>query len=296
MRITIIGSNGLLSDSLGEYCDQNNIHLDVCGLAKPLFYKYDNFYYIDLTKDELDYKNIIEADMIIYAAGAGIQSYLNESIDLIYELNTSVPIRIINNLKKYGYKGTLVTFGSYFEIGETSENKYYTEIDVLNSSSRVPNDYSISKRLLSRFISCVEVPFKTWHFILPTIYGEKESSQRLISYTINAIKNNFELQFTSGDQVRQYIYIEEVVNIVISAYKNDITGGVYNVSGTETLTVKQLVELLFNLFEKTLPESVFGKAKRLDTGMKVLKLNGNKLLKNIDYRPSLKISDVYERY
>ena len=110
--------------------------------------------------------------------------------DLIYALNVAVPVKICNQLKQTGYKGVFISFGSYFELGENSDDHFFTETELLQSQRRTRSDYSISKRMFSRFISSVEMPYKTWHFILPTIYGERESAHRLIPYTI-CIKNKY---------------------------------------------------------------------------------------------------------
>lgn len=266
------------------------------GLTAPEHHQYNNFYPINLVQKQLSFDDIKQSDIIIYAVGGGIQSNLNESADLIYTLNVSVPVNICNNLKQIGYNGAFVTFGSYFEIGENSEVKLFTEHDLLQSQKKVVNDYSISKRMFSRYISSIAMPFKTLHFILPTIYGENESPHRLIPYAINALKTNSDIEFTSGEQVRQYIYIDEIAEIILLAFTKNILSGVYNVAGTETLTVKELVTNLFQAFNRALPDSVFGKTQRTDTGMKVLQLEGSKLYKAIDYYPNTKIADVYGRY
>ena len=211
-------------------------------------------------------------------------------------ISTAVLDEIIKKLKLIKFTGSFVSFGSYFEIGKNTDDKFFTENELLQSQNMVLNDYSISKRMFSRFISSVKHPFKTWHFILPTIYGEHESSHRLIPYTINALKTNTDIEFTSGEQVRQYIYIDEIVEIIMHSLKKNIPSGVYNVAGTESLTVKELITNLFNAFNKEIPESVFGKVKRNDTGMKILQLDGSKLYSIIDYNPRVKILDVYDRY
>ena len=296
MKISIIGTNGFLSNSIGRFCNENNILLDMYGRSFPEGLLLNEFYYVDLMKNELPLEQIKNSDVIIYAVGAGIQSNLKESADIIYSLNVSVPVKIINELKIIGFSGAFISFGSYFEIGENIDNKLFTENELLQSQNRVVNDYSISKRMFSKFISSIEQPFKTWHFILPTIYGEQESSHRLIPYTINALKTNTDIEFTAGEQVRQYIYIDEVAEIIMHSLSKNISSGVYNVAGIESLTVKELVTNIFNVFNKEIPDSVFGKAKRADTGMKILQLDGSKLYSAIDYNPSIKILDVYDRY
>lgn len=296
MKISIIGTNGFLSNNIGRFCNENNILLDMYGRSHPNDLMLNEFYPVDLMNENLPLEQIKNSDIIIYAVGAGIQSNLKESADTIYNLNVLVPVKIINELNLIGFLGSFITFGSYFEIGENDENKFFTENELLQSQNRVVNNYSISKRMFTRFISSLEMPFKTWHFILPTIYGEQESPHRLIPYTINALKTNADIEFTSGEQVRQYIYINEIAEIIMHTINKNISSGVYNVAGTEVLTVKQIVTNLFKVFNRAIPESVFGKAKRTDTGMKILQLDGSKLYNAIDYYPSIKIIDVYGRY
>jgi nucleoside-diphosphate-sugar epimerase len=296
MRISILGTNGLLSSSIACFYENTDNEIFMYGLEKPLNSKYTEYTKINLLTSKLPYEILIESDMIIYAIGAGIQSNLHESFELIYNLNVNAPVNICNNLAKLGYKGVFITFGSYFEIGENDTKRKYSENDLINSQLIVPNDYSISKRMLTRFASSFHADFKYWHFILPTIYGEKENPHRLIPYTLNAIKNNSELSFTAGDQIRQYIYIDELPKIINKAFLFKLASGIYNVEGNEELTVKELVTKLFNLANKKMPKGVFNKTTRLDTGMKILLLEGTKLKDAIDYNPNICISDVFEKY
>jgi nucleoside-diphosphate-sugar epimerase len=296
MKVSIIGTNGFLSKNISRFYNSKKVLLDLYGRSTPEDIKFNLFNPIDLLKEDFPIDSIKESDIVIYAVGAGIQSNIKDSSNNIYNLNVFTPVKIINALNSTNFSGTFITFGSYFEIGENNENRLFKENDLLHSTNRTSNEYSISKRMFSKFISSLHVNFKTLHFILPTIYGEDESSHRLIPSTINSLKTNNQIEFTSGDQIRQYIYIDEIPKIVQEAFEKDIPSGIYNVAGTQTLTVKELVTELFNAFNKKIPMSVFGKAHRTDTGMKVLNLDGTKLMNLIDYKPSIKIIDVYEKY
>ena len=147
MKISIIGANGFLSNSIARFCNKNNILLDMYGRSFPEGLLLNEFYYVDLMKGDLPLEQIKNSDIIIYAVGAGIQSNLKESTDTVYKLNVSVPVKIINELKFIEFSGSFVSFGSYFEIGENSENQFFTENELLQSQNRVVNDYSISKRM-----------------------------------------------------------------------------------------------------------------------------------------------------
>lgn len=296
MKISILGTNGFLSTAIATYANKAGWTLDMYGLDAPTGHKCDNFYKVNLMDAELDCSGLINSDIIVYAIGAGIQSNLKEGFNLIYNLNVTAPVTICNKLKEFDYKGVFITFGSVFEMGETNEDRFFTEEDILTSVASAPSDYVVSKRMLSRFVTSYKHDFTHWHFIIPTIYGPGENPKRLIPYTINAIKKNEELHFTAGDQTRQYICVDEIPRLINMSYEKQLPSGMYNIQGKETLTVKEIVQLIHHELSKELPDGCFGSAQRADVGMKFLALDGTKLYKQIGFSSSILIKDVIGRY
>lgn len=296
MKISILGTNGFLSTAIAKYANEAGWNLDMYGLDEPRSHKYDNFYKVNLMDTALDCSGLLASEIIIYAIGAGIQSNLKEGNDLIYNLNVTVPVRICNALKAAGYRGKFITFGSVFEMGETTEERFFTEEDIQTSLAVAPNDYTVSKRMLTRFISSYKHEFTHWHFIIPTIYGESENPKRLIPYTINAIKNGEELHFTAGDQTRQYIHVSEVPRIIDMAYKKNIPSGIYNIQGKETIAVKEIVTLIHKVLGKQVAEGCFGSAQRADVGMKYLALDGRKLKSLTGFEATVRLEEVIKHY
>ncbi|MCX2582893.1 NAD-dependent epimerase/dehydratase family protein [Pedobacter sp. MR22-3] len=296
MNVSLIGTNGFMSNCIGKYCNEQGYFLDVYGRGEPKSHNYEQFFKLDLLSDNLRNQKFVNSDVVIYAAGGGIQFGLKEDVDAIYKLNVSVPISIFNILKDAGFNGTFITFGSYFEIGENIENISFAEQDLISTQLFAPTDYTISKRTLTRFFSSAHANFQFYHFILPTIYGENESKNRLIPYTLNSIYNNVEMKLTSGGQVRQYIYIFDAISLLFNSILANIESGIYNVPGIEEFSVKELVESLFNLADARVPEDIFGKTERADVGMKILKLNADKLLNCVKLKSETKIADVYQKY
>lgn len=296
MKISILGTNGFLSTAIAQYANEAGWNLDMYGLDEPRSHKYDNFYKVNLMDTALDCSGLLASEIIIYAIGAGIQSNLKEGNDLIYNLNVTVPVRICNALKAAGYQGKFITFGSVFEMGETTEERFFTEEVIQTSLAVAPNDYTVSKRMLTRFISSYKHEFTHWHFIIPTIYGESENPKRLIPYTINAIKNGEELHFTAGDQTRQYIHVSEVPRMIDMAYKKNIPSGIYNIQGKETITVKEIVTLIHKVLGKQVAEGCFGSAQRADVGMKYLALDGRKLKSLTGFEATVRLEEVIKHY
>ena len=296
MKYSILGCNGFLSTAIAKYANNKGWTLNMYGLDEPQGHSYDKFVKCNLMNAELDCTPLLDSNIIVYAIGAGIQSNLKEGFNLIYNLNVTAPITICNKLKELDYKGCFVTFGSVFEMGETKEVKFFTEEDVLSSTAPAPSDYVVSKRMLSRFVTSYKHEFTHWHFIIPTIYGPGENPKRLIPYTINAIKNGEELHFTAGDQTRQYVCVDEIPKMLEMAFEKHLPSGMYNIQGKETLTVKEIVELLHKGLGKEVPKGCFGTAQRTDVGMKYLALDGSLLNKTIGFTPQTFIEDTLNNY
>lgn len=296
MKISILGTNGFLSTAIGKYAAEKCWTIETYGLDAPLHHTYDAFHKVNLMDAELDCTGLLDSDLIVYAIGAGIQSNLHEGFQLIYNLNVTAPAAICNKLKELGYQGHFATFGSVFEMGETKECRFFTERDVLTSTSTAPNDYTVSKRMLTRFATSYSHPFTHWHFIIPTIYGAGENPRRLIPYIVNAIRTQGELHFTAGDQVRQYVHVSEVPRILELALNKNLPSGMYNIEGKETLTVKEIVALIHQAMGANEPDGCFGSAQRTDTGMKYLALDGSRLREATGFVATKSIVDVLGEY
>lgn len=296
MKISILGTNGFLSSAIAKYANVVGWSLDMYGLDEPVGHKYNNFYRVNLMDAELECSSLLDSDMIIYAIGAGIQANLKEGFNLIYNLNVTAPVTICNKLKELEYKGIFVTFGSVFEMGETKEERFFTEEDVLTSLCPAPNDYTVSKRMLSKFVSSYKHDFKHWHFYIPTIYGAGENPKRLIPYVINAIRNSDELHFTAGDQTRQYVHVSEIPRMLALAFEKNLPSGLYNIEGMETFTVKEIVTMIHQVMGKEVPDGCFGSVQRADVGMKYLALEGKKLRDSIGFKAQIDICHCIESY
>lgn len=296
MKISILGTNGFLSNAIGRYANEQGWQLDMYGLDVPVAVRYDHFYPINLMDREVNCESMLDSDMIIYAIGAGIQYNLNEGANLIYALNVSAPVIICTRLKALDYKGIFVSFGSYFELGETDIKHPATECEVINSDAFAPSDYIVSKRMLTRYATSYKHDFTHWHFILPTIFGPGENPKRLIPYTINAIRNNEELHYTSGEQVRQYLYVEDVTKVLDAAYAKSLPSGIYNIAGSETLSVKAIVTAIHEAFNKSIPNGCFGEVLRFDTSMSYLAIDGSKLKVEIGNLNHMKLRDIIKLY
>ena len=304
MNVAIIGSNGMLSMALTKYFyAQSDTIVDVYGLDAPKGYECTNFYQINLLKDKLDYDKLVKADVIVYASGAGVQAALKTDSSLMYALNVNVPVEMTIMLKKHGYKGTYVSFGSYMEIGLNDvDGKAFDEDDVICSPLPVTNDYALSKRLYGRYMKDLIADYTHLHFILPNMFSEDDlkPGTRLVPYVLKYLQDykagrpTETPSFSAGTQTRQYITLEEVMVVLSKALDKHIASGIYCIGGGEFFSIRNLIERLFKLYDVPCKDEYFGKEVRRDGDIKSLRIDGSKLKEAIGYLPDSSIEDLFK--
>lgn len=304
MKISIIGANGMLSVALTKYFfTKEGVSVDVYGIDAPKGYACNNFFQINLLKEKIDYERLVASDVIFYASGAGVQAALQTDSSLMYALNVNVPIEMTLQLKKYNYKGIYISFGSYMEIGLNQDaGKFFTEDEVICSSLPVTNDYGLSKRLYGRYMRDFSAQFSFYHFILPNMFSEDDMKpgSRLVPYTLQYLqdykagKKPQEPSFSAGLQTRQFITLEEMVQTVDKVVCKRIDSGVYNIGGGEFLSIRNLIERLFAIYNVPCKDDFFGQEVRRDGDIKSLCLDGSKLMQVLGSLPNSKIEDIFK--
>lgn len=304
MNVAIIGSNGMLSMALTKYFyAQPDTIVDVYGLDAPKGYECTNFYQINLLKDKLDYDKLVKADVIVYASGAGVQAALKTDSSLMYALNVNVPVEMTIMLKKHGYKGTYVSFGSYMEIGLNDvDGKAFDEDDVICSPLPVTNDYALSKRLYGRYMKDLIADYTHLHFILPNMFSEDDlkPGTRLVPYVLKYLQDykagrpTEAPSFSAGTQTRQYITLEEVMVVLSKALDKHIDSGIYCIGGGEFFSIRNLIERLFKLYDVPCKDEYFGKEVRRDGDIKSLRIKGDKLNEAIGFLPNQTIENIFK--
>lgn len=305
MNIAIIGANGMLSVAFTKYFyGRKDTKVSVYGLDAPQGYECDNFTQVNLVTQTLDYEEIAKADVVIYASGAGVQAALNTPSMLMYQLNVFAPISITQGLKKVGFKGIYVSFGSYMEIGvNDEEGKAFNEDEVVCSTLPVTNDYALSKRLYGRYMRDFNADFSFYHFILPNMFTEDDlkPGTRLVPYTLQYLqdycagKNPEPPKFSAGTQTRQFITLEEMIQTVDRSIISKIPSGLYCVGGGEFLSIRNLIERLFAIYNVQCKNDYFGQSVRRDGDIRSLRLNGEKLFKALRSQPNKNIEDIFKR-
>jgi nucleoside-diphosphate-sugar epimerase len=299
MKIAIIGGNSFLGKQLFLRLLNANkdasFHIFGSNIEeKYLTAKAVTFHKYIFPKISLDNKLLSTFDAIYFCSATGVQSNIIATEEMIYGLNAFEPVKVAIELEKNNFKGKFVTFGSYFEIGTNSIEKSFTENEVVFAQGSVPNHYCNSKRMLSRFVSGNLLKIHWFHFILPTIYGPTENSMRLIPYLINGILSKRPLKVTSGTQLRQYIHIDDVIDLITMIIFKDFKAGIFNVAPGNTISIKNLIDTVFQTINHKSVEVEI--TTRVDENMKFLALDARKVEQEFKWKSQIDLVDGIRTY
>ena len=124
-------------------------------------------------------------------------------------------------------------------------------------------------------------------FRLYLTYGPNQDENRLIPTLIkNCIKGN-SFKTTSGKQYRDFIYIEDVINIIIKALNSKKgSGEIYNLGTGKPTRVKEVIETVRKEINFGKPQ--IGAIKMRKDEIIKLYPNINKIKKDFNWKPKTK--------
>ena len=150
----------------------------------------------------------------------------------------------------------------FVQIGSSDEYGDSPAPQIENQKEKPFSSYSYAKFAATNFIQYLSraecFPGKILRPFL--IYGPGQDENRLIPYVIKKALNNEIVQISSGNQLRDFLYIEDAVDVIFLALVNDrLNGEIVNIGSGNPVKVKYIVEkIIANI---GLGKAVYGKRK-----------------------------------
>jgi len=226
-KVLIIGASGLLGQSLVEFFVSNNFQ--VGALSRNCDNQNDKFN--NYSVDVLDYEHlefvVAQYDVVVNCIGQ-ITNPIHECVSL----NTKGMKNIIDAVKKNGnyliHLSTVSVYGSSSAVTEGSP----VNPESVYGSLKYFAEYQISQNLTNYAVLRIS-----------NLYG-KGQVKGILGYILRSFRNNEKALFfnNDGSLKRYYLHIDDLSSIVKLIIDKRVKG-VYNVIGSDLLTIKQLVAL-----------------------------------------------------
>ena len=123
------------------------------------------------------------------------------------------------------------------------------------------------------------------------VYGPAQDKERFLpNLIINSLKNK-NIPITLGEQIRDYCYVEDVLNAIFLLFdnRNNALGNIINIASGNPVKIKEIVSKVNSLIGKGKP--LFGSIKYRENESMSLYADINKAKKLLNWKPIYKIDE-----
>jgi len=250
-KILITGGTGFIGANLTHMLlrEKHEIHLLIKKSSNMWrlknVQKKIKFHELDLSNISKDNKIIkkINPEIVFHCAAYGINSKENNYSKMI-KTNVQGTLNLFSTLSNLNVK-RIVNIGSVFEYGAKSGHQGFLETDSLNPLTFYGITKSTQTNIAQYFFKYRSLPITTLRLFTP--FGKFENKGRLVSDLMFAIINNKKLDISSPKSVRDFIFIDDVIDAMIKASKiPNIEGEIFNIGTGKLNSVKKIVEICKN--------------------------------------------------
>lgn len=185
--------------------------------------------------DQIDWEDI---DAVIHLAAAGVKSSHRNWTDCI-SVNINGTEQLIHAISKVSSPPLLVYPRTFYE-------DYLSEIPSLKK-----NPYVVTKKAGTKIVELWARDNENARVVIGTVfhaYGAEDDPGNVLTYTANCLRNGVTAKLGSGKHLRDWIYIDDLVDAFIRALKVSGNGIQYYDFGTGKLTsLKVMTEIFANI-------------------------------------------------
>lgn len=282
-NILVIGGTGFIGYHLIKFLIKKNYKVTSISTRRPRSIRYlKNVIYIqcDLNKLNKQFLNKRNFDYVVNLGGYVDHSNLYKT----YKSHYKGVINLYNIFKNVKIKA-FVQIGSSLEYGKVaSPQKEYQK-----SNFKLKSIYAKSKLLATNFLLA---KYKNNNFPVTVIrgyqvYGPRQDPNRLISNVIvNCLKNK-SFPCSSGEQERDFLYIDDFISAINKVLLNRKSiGHIINIGYGKTQKVKKVILEIKNIINKGNPN--FNKINLRKDESIILFPSIKKAKKVLNWKPKVK--------
>ena len=272
-NILIIGGTGFIGYHLAKKCLKKNFKVTSISKNHPKkirFLKKVKYIICDINNKKILKKINNNFDYVVNLGGYVDHRNKQETYRSHYlGLKKLTKIFIKKKIKKF------IQIGSSMEYGRVKSPQKE------NFNCNPESIYAISKFLSTKHLITLykKKNFPAVILRLYQVYGPNQDINRLIPIIIDSCKNNKSFPCSSGDQLRDFLFVDDLTDAILRCLDKKVEGKIINIGSGKIIKVKKIINKIVNFYKAGKP--LFGKIKlRKEEMLEVYPslLNARKLL------------------
>jgi len=236
----------------------------------------------------------VSAEVVFHLASYGVDQDDRDS-DAMLDGNVGLVARMVSATAHWPLQRFIHT-GSCAEYGAPlSRELPLTETQPLRPLSIYGAAKAASVLYATALATRLNIPLVTLRLF--GVFGVGERPRRLVPYLVHRLQSNEPVDLTPGEQVRDVLYVDDVVDAFLAAARSDglPPHQVYNVCSGKAVTVRELGELVARVMGKSETLLHWGQRPyRADEPMCVVGSN-EKFTRATDWRPRTPLEEGVRR-
>ena len=254
-RILITGGTGFIGYHLAKKCLELNWSVDSISTKLPKNkrkLKKVKYLELDISKNKNLTKYLSkDYDYIVNLAGYVDHSNKEKTIKSHFNGCKNLANFFLNrNIKRFIQIGSSIEYGKIKSPQKESKKNY----------QKTYSFYGKAKLLSTKFLLKLKKKYNFPATILRLylVYGPYQDGNRIIPFTIMNAINNKKFDCSTGNQLRDFIYIDDLVSAIIKIIKNEnLNGEIINIGSGKPISIKRLIIKICKLSKGGQPQ--FGK-------------------------------------
>ena len=176
----------------------------------------------------------------------------------------------------------------FIQMGSSAEYGDIRSPHKENISGNAKDIYGKAKLLATKHLLQKKIPFVI--FRPYQIYGPHQDDNRFIPFIINSCLNDIKFPCSKGEQLRDFLYIDDFIKAISLLIKKDnFYGQIFNLGSAKPIKLKKIISKINKLIKKGLPQ--YGKIKMRQNEQIIVYPSINKIKNYIDWKPKINIDD-----
>jgi nucleoside-diphosphate-sugar epimerase len=256
--LLIVGGTGFIGTHIAKEALVRGFQVSIISKNnKFLSDRFDDIEYlsvdVSLKEDLLNQLKDKTFHYVINLGGYIDHSNYSNGGDKVFDVHFNGTKNLVNCINKTGLK-------SFIQIGSSDEYGNNPAPQNENQRESPISPYSCAKTAATHFLQMLHSTEKFPVIILRPflVYGPGQSDNRFIPQIIQGCFNDKKFPVSQGEQLRDFCFISDIVNVIFKAFDNDRAyGEVINIASGEPITIKDIIIKIQNIVGMGSPQ--FGK-------------------------------------